>query len=104
MNKDKDFVHLHCHTEYSILDGINRVEELPKYIKSIDQKAIAMTDHGNVSGTYKFFNECRKEGVKPILGMEAYYTVLDRSAKEVDDLEEKYYHLVLLAQTNIVLR
>ena len=104
MNKDKDFVHLHCHTEYSILDGINRVEELPKYIKSIDQKAIAMTDHGNVSGTYKFFNECRKEGVKPILGMEAYYTVLDRSAKEVDDLEEKYYHLVLLAQNNIGLK
>lgn len=99
-----EFVHLHLHTEYSILDGINRVEKLPEYIKSIGQDTVAMTDHGNISGSYKFFKECKKANVKPIIGMEAYYTVLDRSAKEKDDLDEKYYHLVLLAQNNIGLK
>ena len=74
-----EFVHLHLHTEYSILDGINRVEKLPEYIKSIGQDTVAMTDHGNISGSYKFFKECKKAHVKPIIGMEAYYTVLDLS-------------------------
>lgn len=98
------FVHLHLHTEYSILDGINRVDTLPEYIKSIGQDTVSITDHGNVSGTYKFWKNCKKAGVKPILGMEAYYTVTDRSAKEVDSDGEKYYHLVLLAQNNTGLK
>lgn len=99
-----DFVHLHLHTEYSTLDGINRVETLPDHIKSIGQDTVAMTDHGNISGSYKFFKACKGAGVKPIIGMEAYYTVNDRSAREVDDLGQKYYHLVLLAQNNIGLK
>lgn len=84
--------------EYSVLDGINRVDTLPEYISSIGQEAVAITDHGNVSGCYKFYKACKKAGVKPIIGMEAYYTVGDRTAKEKDDLDEPYYHMVLLAQ------
>lgn len=94
------FVHLHLHTEYSLLDGINRVDTLPTYIKDIGQTAVAMTDHGNVSGSYRFFNSCRKHGVKPIIGMEAYYTTNDKAVREVDELGEPYYHLVLLALNN----
>lgn len=104
MNEIKDFVHLHLHTEYSLLDGINRIERLPRDIKTLNQKSVAITDHGNVSGTYKFYQECMKEKIQPILGMEAYYTVNDRSAREVDELEEKYYHIVLLAQNNTGLK
>jgi DNA polymerase-3 subunit alpha len=96
----KDFVHLHLHTEYSLLDGINRVDTLPSYIESIDQKAVAITDHGNVSGSFRFFNQCKKNNIKPIIGMEAYYTVRDRTVREVDDLGESYYHLVLIALNN----
>jgi DNA polymerase-3 subunit alpha len=63
-----------------------------------------MTDHGNVSGSYSFFKSCKKAGVKPIIGMEAYYTVGDRTVREVDDLEESYYHLVLVAMNNTGLK
>lgn len=94
------FVHLHCHTEYSTLDGINRVDTLPKYAKSLGMDAVAITDHGNVSGSYRFYKSCLEAEVKPIIGMEAYYTVNDRTVREKDDLDESYYHLVLLAQDN----
>lgn len=103
MSENK-FVHLHLHTEYSLLDGINRVETIPKYIKSIGQDAVSMTDHGNVSGSYSFYKSCKKENVKPILGMEAYYTVQDRTVREVDDLDNSYYHLVLIALNNTGLK
>lgn len=92
-----DFCHLHTHTEYSTLDGINRVDKLPEYVKSLGMKAISCTDHGNTSAHYKFYKACKKASIKPILGLEAYYCVGDRSAKEVDIDGEKYYHLVLLA-------
>lgn len=93
-----NFVHLHLHTEYSVLDGINRVDTLPEYIKSLGQTACAITDHGNISGSYKFYKSCKKAGIKPIIGMEAYYTVGDKTAKEKDELGSAYYHMVLLAQ------
>jgi DNA polymerase-3 subunit alpha len=95
-----DFVHLHVHTEYSLLDGINRVDTLPEYIKNLGQRSLAITDHGNVSGSYRFCNACRKAGIQPIIGMEAYYTVQDRTIKELDDLGESYYHLILIALNN----
>lgn len=62
--------------------------------------AIAMTDHGNVAGSYRFMKSCKEADIQPIIGMEAYYTVGDRTVREVDELEESYYHLVLLAQNN----
>lgn len=94
-----DFVHLHVHYETSPLDGINRLDQLPYFVRDeLGQKALAITDHGNLSGTYKFFKTCREAGVKPILGIEAYYSSIDRTIKDVDDDSEKYYHLILLAQ------
>ena len=90
---ENEFVHLHVHTEYSLLDGINKVTRLPEQVKQMNQPAVAMTDHGNISGTYRFYKECKKANVKPIIGMEAYYTVKDRHAKEPDELGKSYYHL-----------
>ncbi len=95
-----DFVHLHVHTEYSLLDGINRIETLPEHIKGLGQRSLAITDHGNVSGSYKFFKACNKVGVQPIIGMEAYYSIQDRSVKDLDDLDNAYYHLILIALNN----
>ena len=85
-----NFVHLHLHTEYSLLDGINRVETIPNYIKDIGQKAVAITDHGNVSGSYRFYKSCIKNNVKPIIGMEAYYTTNDKAVREIDELGQAY--------------
>ena len=99
-----EYVHLHVHTEYSLLDGINKVNRLPNIIKEMNQPALAMTDHGNVSGSFKFYKECNKAGIKPIIGMEAYYTVNDRTVREKDELEKSYYHLILLAQNNTGLK
>ena len=99
-----DFVHLHMHTEFSTLDGINRVETLPDHIKSMGQKAVAITDHGNISGSYQFVKECRKRDIKPIVGLEAYYTPHDASIRELDDLGKRYYHMVLLAKNGVGLR
>ena len=95
-----DFVHLHVHTEYSLLDGINRVGTLPEHIKNLGQRSLAITDHGNVSGSYKFFKACNKVGVQPIIGIEAYYSIQDRSVKDLDDLDNAYYHLILIALNN----
>jgi len=95
-----DLVHLHTHTEYSTLDGINRVDTLPAHIESLGQRACAITDHGNVAGTYAFTKSCRKQGIQPILGMEAYYTVNDKSVRGKDEDGNNYYHLVLLAKNN----
>lgn len=101
---ENNFVHLHTHTEYSLLDGINKVDSLPTHISELGQKAVAITDHGNVSGSYRFYKECKKAGVKPIIGMEAYYTVEDRATKEKDDMGNSYYHLVLLAMNDVGLK
>ena len=99
--KPEDFVHLHVHTEYSTLDGINKINSLPTYAKEeLGQNALAITDHGNISGSYKFVKECRNVGIKPIVGMEAYYTVGDRTAREKDELEKAFYHMILLAADN----
>lgn len=97
---DGKYVHMHVHTEYSLLDGINKVSRLPKRAKELGMPAVAMTDHGNISGSYRFYKECKKHDVQPIIGMEAYYTVNDRHAKEPDELGKSYYHLILLAQNN----
>lgn len=96
----ENFVHLHAHSEYSLLDGITRVDSIPGQIKNLGQKAVALTDHGTVSGIYKFIKVARREGIKPIAGLEAYYTLGDRRVRDVDELGRRYYHLVLLAMNN----
>jgi DNA polymerase-3 subunit alpha len=70
--KNESFVHLHVHTEYSILDGAAKIKPLVAAAAADGQTAIAMTDHGNVHAAYEFYTEAKKAGIKPIIGMEAY--------------------------------
>lgn len=88
------FTHLHLHSEFSLLDGAISLDGLIKRAKDLDFKALAITDHGNVFGAVKFFQKCKKAGIKPILGMEAYFTD-DVRIKKAD---EKYNHLLILVQ------
>ena len=92
-------VHLHVHSEYSLLDGIIRVSDLPEAVKAQGGSAVALTDHNNLSGALKFVRACRAAGVKPIVGLEIS-TTERRTAREKDSLDQKYYHLLLLAQNS----
>ena len=91
------FTHLHVHTHYSLLDGANKIPDLVKRAKSLGMDSLAITDHGCMFGVVEFFNECKKEGIKPILGMEAYMAPGDRRDKSGTP-GETAYHLLLLAQ------
>ena len=75
------FVHLHCHSEYSLLDGANRIDDLIARAKLYEQPALAITDHGNMHAAWEFQEKARKAGIKPILGMEAYVAPGDRRAR-----------------------
>ena len=89
------FTHLHLHTEYSLLDGANKIKELAKKIKEQGMTSVAMTDHGNMFGTIDFYNTMRKEGIKPIIGMEAYV----HNQKELGDKSVRQrFHLCLYAK------
>ena len=90
----KHFTHLHLHTEYSLLDGAISLDRLIDFGKKNNLKALAITDHGNIFGAVKFFQQCKGAGIKPVLGMEAYLTE-DISVKTADN---KYYHIILLVQ------
>jgi DNA polymerase-3 subunit alpha len=94
------FVHLHVHTHYSLLDGACRVDKLVKRVKELGMDSIAITDHGCMFGVIEFFNECKKEGIKPILGMEAYMAPGDRRERSTPggNAGEAAYHLLLLAE------
>jgi len=91
------FTHLHAHTEYSLLDSITKIKDLVKQIKALNMDACAITDHGVGYGLVEFYNECKKAGIKPILGCEMYEAPSDRFLKEEED-NEKYYHLILLVK------
>ena len=91
---EKQFTHLHIHTEYSLLDGAIKLDQLVKRAQECEMKSLAITDHGNIFGAVKFFELCKKAHIKPILGMEAYFAP-DVAVRSVD---EKYYHLLLLVQ------
>ncbi len=90
----KHFTHLHLHTDFSLLDGAITLDKLVQFGKEQQLKALAITDHGNIFGAVKFFQQCKKVGIKPILGMEAYLTE-DIRIKNADN---KYYHLIMLVQ------
>jgi DNA polymerase-3 subunit alpha len=93
------FVHLHCHSEYSLLDGANRIDDLIRRAKEFEQPAIAITDHGNLHAAWEFQESAKKAGIKPIIGMEAYVAPTDRKLKtRAAPGAKPYYHLVLLAR------
>jgi len=93
------FVHLHCHSEYSLLDGANRIDSLIARAKEFEQPALAITDHGNLHAAWAFQDKARKEGLRPIIGMEAYVAPGDRKLRgRATPGAKPYYHLVLLAR------
>jgi len=77
-----DFVHLHLHTEYSMLDGASRIEEVVKAAASDGQPAVGITDHGNMYGVLDFYKECRAQGITPVIGMEAYQAADSRFRRQ----------------------
>ena len=97
---NKSFVHLHAHTEYSMLDGAAKIKDYLKKVSELNQPAAAITDHGNLYGALEFYNEATKIGVKPIIGYEAYLTPTSRFERPERD-KNKRYHLTLLAENNV---
>ena len=92
-----DFVHLHVHSEYSLLDGMSRIKDLPVRAKELGMKAIALTDHGVMYGAVDFYKECKKNDIKPIIGCEVYVAPHSRFDKEAGR-DNGYNHLILLAK------
>lgn len=97
MTKKNDFVHLHVHTEYSLLDGLSKIKPLVARAKELGMKSLAITDHGGMYGVVKFYNACREAGIKPIIGVEAYITAGSRFDKS-GGRPSGYNHLLLLAK------
>ncbi len=95
-----DFVHLHLHTEYSLLDGACRIDRLIKHIKNIGQTAVAITDHGVMYGCVDFYKEAKKHGIHPVIGCEMYVAQRSRFDK-VHKLDSSSYHLILLCENEI---
>jgi len=93
----RPFAHLHCHTHYSLLDGANRVPELIKQVKNLGMNSCAITDHGNLYGSLEFYQVCKKEGINPVLGYEAYIAPGSRTDRSASRLKEAAFHLTLLA-------
>jgi len=94
------FVHLHVHSHYSLLDGLTKIDDLVESAKADGSPAVALTDHGVMYGAIEFYEKCKKEGIKPIIGVEAYLTPGSRHDRTIRPDEKNYYHLVLLAKNN----
>ncbi len=95
----KDFVHLHTHSHYSLLDGLIKIDDLVREVARLEMPAIALTDHGNMYGAIEFYQKARKAGIQPILGIEAYIAQ-ERMNDRRPGIDEKRYHLVLLAEND----
>ena len=95
-----NFTHLHVHTEYSLLDGSNKINEYVSRVKELGMKSAAITDHGVMFGCIDFYKAAKAAGIKPILGCEVYVAPGSRFDKEKGKEEDRYYHLVLLAENN----
>jgi DNA polymerase-3 subunit alpha len=108
----RSFVHLHTHTEYSMLDGASRIDDLLDAAAADGQPALAITDHGNLYGTLEFYKAAKRRGINPILGLEAYMAAgsrrerpqrrgrMDDTGGESERGEKLYYHLTLLAEND----
>ena len=97
--RDRQFVHLHLHSEYSLLDGGNRLDRLVNRVKELGMDSVAVTDHGNLFGAMSFYETARRAGVRPILGCEAYVAPGDRTDRTHTGVVDGGFHLVLLAET-----
>ena len=95
-----EFTHLHVHTEYSLLDGSNKIKEYVARVKELGMDSAAITDHGVMYGVIDFYRTARAEGINPILGCEVYVAPGSRFDREAGSGEDRYYHLVLLAENN----
>src|SRR5947209_9307725 len=95
---DGPFVHLHCHSHYSLLDGASRIPELVSRAKELGMNALALTDHGNLYGAIEFYRECKSAGINPIIGYEAYVAPGRRTEREARRRGDAGYHLTLLAR------
>ncbi|HSW88614.1 MAG TPA: DNA polymerase III subunit alpha [Candidatus Saccharimonadales bacterium] len=95
-----DFVHLHNHSEFSLLDGLSKIKKMVSRAKELNMKALAITDHGNMYGTIYFYRACLEAGIKPIIGCEIYVAQRSRFDKEAG-VDKGYNHLILLAENNI---
>ncbi len=93
-----NFAHLHVHTEYSLLDGSNKIKEYVSRVKELGMDSAAITDHGSMYGVIDFYKEAKAQGIKPILGCEVYVAPRSRHDRENTGGEDRYYHLVLLAE------
>lgn len=94
-----DYVHLHNHTHHSLLDGMTKIDGLVERVKMLGMEAVAMTDHGTLSGTIEFYKACKNEGIKPIIGMEAYVAARKHTDKDINK-DKARYHLIILAMNN----
>jgi len=94
------FVHLHCHTEYSTLDGAVRIGQALKKAKEYGMPALAITDHGNLFGAIEFYQEAQAAGINPIIGCEVYVAPDSHTKKSAPTQRESAYHLTLLAQND----
>lgn len=95
------FVHLHVHTEYSLLDGSNKIKEYVKRVKELGMDSAAITDHGVMYGVIDFYKAAKEAGINPIIGCEVYVAPHSRFDRELTGGEDRYYHLVLLAENNV---
>ena len=93
-----DFVHLHTHSDFSLLDGAAAIEDLAARARELGMRALALTDHGNMFGALRFYKACRQEGIKPIIGCEIYLAPESRHVKAGGEKGARYHHLGLLAR------
>ena len=91
------FTHLHCHSEYSLLDGLPKIDEFLNYVKKLGMDSVALTDHGNIYGAVEFYKKAIERGIKPIIGCEAYLA-FEKMTQERPNIDDKRYHLVLLVK------
>ena len=97
---EPQFVHLHTHTAYSLLDGATRIDELLELCKQLGMDSLAVTDHGNLFGAIQFYTKALELGIKPIIGCECYLAPGSRLDREARGIAEASYHLILLARNN----
>ncbi len=94
------FAHLHVHTEFSLLDGSNKIKEYVRYVKELGMDSAAITDHGVMYGVVDFYKAAKEAGINPVIGCEVYVAPHSRFDRELTGGEDRYYHLVLLAENN----